>query len=191
VDPIPEPLLRKQFRSTGNRTKDLWVSSQKFWPLGHISGVTPKTKFQPNFASEESLELVLWLGSLALTALQSVPSAGYHLSGYWVPDRTATQNEQIAFPRFGTSSLRSMLWQTEQCNVCCTCIAGKSCGGNVAAVCTSGDSVIRPRSGLWWPLLLGHQQFAWKISIRSIEFTHTHTQIRTHTSATHYHTIFH
>jgi hypothetical protein len=35
VDPIPDhPLLRKSGRA-GNRTRDLWICSEKFWPLDH------------------------------------------------------------------------------------------------------------------------------------------------------------
>jgi hypothetical protein len=38
VDPVPDPLLRRKFRSAGNRTQDLWVSSQELWPLDHRCG---------------------------------------------------------------------------------------------------------------------------------------------------------
>jgi hypothetical protein len=32
VDSIPDPLLLRKFGSPGNRTRDLWVSSQEVWP---------------------------------------------------------------------------------------------------------------------------------------------------------------
>jgi hypothetical protein len=38
VDPVPDPLLRRTFGSTGNRTPDLWLSSHERWPLGHRGG---------------------------------------------------------------------------------------------------------------------------------------------------------
>jgi hypothetical protein len=38
VDPVPDlPLLRKS-GSAGNRTRDLWICSQKLWPLHHRGG---------------------------------------------------------------------------------------------------------------------------------------------------------
>jgi hypothetical protein len=38
VDPIPDPLLLRKYGITGNRTRDLSVSSQKLWPLNHRGG---------------------------------------------------------------------------------------------------------------------------------------------------------
>jgi hypothetical protein len=38
VDPVPEPLLLRKSGSAGNRTRDLWVSSQAFWQLDHRGG---------------------------------------------------------------------------------------------------------------------------------------------------------
>jgi hypothetical protein len=38
VDPIPDPLLLIKSGSTGNRTRDLWICSQKLWPLDHRGG---------------------------------------------------------------------------------------------------------------------------------------------------------
>jgi hypothetical protein len=35
VDPIPDPLLIRKSGSAGNRTQDLWVSSQELWPPDH------------------------------------------------------------------------------------------------------------------------------------------------------------
>jgi hypothetical protein len=37
VDPVPDSLLR-QFGSTGNRTRDLWICSQELWTLDHRGG---------------------------------------------------------------------------------------------------------------------------------------------------------
>jgi hypothetical protein len=39
VDPVPDPLLLRKSGSTGNRTQDLWVSSQELWPLDHRGGL--------------------------------------------------------------------------------------------------------------------------------------------------------
>jgi hypothetical protein len=39
VDPIPDPLLLRKSGSTGNRTRDLWICSQKLWPLDHRGGL--------------------------------------------------------------------------------------------------------------------------------------------------------
>jgi hypothetical protein len=35
VDPVPDPLLLRKSCNTGNRTRDLWVSSQELWPQDH------------------------------------------------------------------------------------------------------------------------------------------------------------
>jgi hypothetical protein len=35
VDPVPDSLLLRKYGSAGNRTQDLWISSQKLWPLDH------------------------------------------------------------------------------------------------------------------------------------------------------------
>jgi hypothetical protein len=37
VGPVPESLLLRKSGSGGNRTRDLWVSSQELWPLDHRS----------------------------------------------------------------------------------------------------------------------------------------------------------
>jgi hypothetical protein len=33
VDPVPDPLLLRKSGSAGNRTQNLWICSQKLWPL--------------------------------------------------------------------------------------------------------------------------------------------------------------
>jgi hypothetical protein len=38
VDPVPDPLLLRKSCSVGNRTRDLWICSQEFWPLDHRGG---------------------------------------------------------------------------------------------------------------------------------------------------------
>jgi hypothetical protein len=38
VDPVPDPLLLRKSGSAGNRTRDLWISSQELWPLDHRGG---------------------------------------------------------------------------------------------------------------------------------------------------------
>jgi hypothetical protein len=35
VDPVPDPLLLRKSGSAVNRTRDLWICSQKLWPLDH------------------------------------------------------------------------------------------------------------------------------------------------------------
>jgi hypothetical protein len=39
VDPVPDPLLLRKSGSVGNRTWDLWICSQKLWPLDHRGGL--------------------------------------------------------------------------------------------------------------------------------------------------------
>jgi hypothetical protein len=39
VDPVPDPLLLRKSVSAGNRTRDLWVSSQELRPLDHRGGL--------------------------------------------------------------------------------------------------------------------------------------------------------
>jgi len=39
VDPVPDPLLLRKSGSAGNRTRDLCICSQKFWPLDHRGGL--------------------------------------------------------------------------------------------------------------------------------------------------------
>jgi hypothetical protein len=38
VDLVPEPLLLRKSVSAGNLTRDLWICSQKLWPLDHRGG---------------------------------------------------------------------------------------------------------------------------------------------------------
>jgi hypothetical protein len=38
VNPVPDPLLLRKSGSAGNRTQDLWICSQKLWPLDHRGG---------------------------------------------------------------------------------------------------------------------------------------------------------
>jgi hypothetical protein len=38
VDPVPDPLLLRKSDSAGNRTQDLWICIQKFWPLDYRGG---------------------------------------------------------------------------------------------------------------------------------------------------------
>jgi hypothetical protein len=38
VDPVTDPLLLRKSGSAGNRTWDLWICSQKLWPLDHRGG---------------------------------------------------------------------------------------------------------------------------------------------------------
>jgi hypothetical protein len=38
VDPVPDPLLLRKSGSAGNRIRNLWICSQKLWPLDHRGG---------------------------------------------------------------------------------------------------------------------------------------------------------
>jgi hypothetical protein len=38
VDPVPDPLFLRKSYSAGNRTRDLWICSQKLWPLDYRGG---------------------------------------------------------------------------------------------------------------------------------------------------------
>jgi hypothetical protein len=38
VHPVPDPLLLRKSGSAGNRSWDLWICSQKLWPLDHSGG---------------------------------------------------------------------------------------------------------------------------------------------------------
>jgi hypothetical protein len=53
-DPIPNPLLLRKSGRAGNRTRDLWISSQEVWPLVHRSGhqvwiLTQNSSFRMHF----------------------------------------------------------------------------------------------------------------------------------------------
>jgi hypothetical protein len=39
VDPVPDPPLLRKSGSAGNWTQDLWICSQKLWPLHHRGGL--------------------------------------------------------------------------------------------------------------------------------------------------------
>jgi hypothetical protein len=39
VDSVPDPLFLRKSGSPGNRTRDLWICSQKLWPLDHRGGL--------------------------------------------------------------------------------------------------------------------------------------------------------
>jgi hypothetical protein len=43
VDPVPDPILLRKSGSEGNRTRDLWICSQEFWPLDHRGGLLSST----------------------------------------------------------------------------------------------------------------------------------------------------
>jgi hypothetical protein len=37
-DPVPDPLFLRKSGSAGNRTRNLWICSEKLWPLDHRGG---------------------------------------------------------------------------------------------------------------------------------------------------------
>jgi hypothetical protein len=55
VYPVPDPLLLRKSGSTGNRIRDLWVSSRKLWPLDHRGGPSNLTKSSELTAAIEDL----------------------------------------------------------------------------------------------------------------------------------------
>jgi hypothetical protein len=42
VNPVPKPLLLRKSGRAGNRTRDLWIFSQKLWPLDDSGGQRKK-----------------------------------------------------------------------------------------------------------------------------------------------------
>jgi hypothetical protein len=44
VNPVPDPLLFRKSDSAGNRTRDLWDSSQELWSLDHRGGSSRATQ---------------------------------------------------------------------------------------------------------------------------------------------------
>jgi hypothetical protein len=53
MNPVPDPLLLRQPGRAGNRSRDLWICSQKVWPLDH----TAVCLLQPQYPKS-----VQWLG---------------------------------------------------------------------------------------------------------------------------------
>jgi hypothetical protein len=51
VEPIPDPLLLRKTCSSWNRNRDIWVCSQKLWPLDH-KGVQGMTQIRKCWLSE-------------------------------------------------------------------------------------------------------------------------------------------
>jgi hypothetical protein len=60
VDPVPDPLLRSQVGDAGNRTEDLWVSSQELWPLDHRDGLRcgPAREIKPSVCSPKHVTAI-------------------------------------------------------------------------------------------------------------------------------------
>ena len=54
VDPVPDPLLLRKSGSTGNRTRDLCICSQKLWPLDHRGGLYFAYTWSISFAVSRS-----------------------------------------------------------------------------------------------------------------------------------------
>jgi hypothetical protein len=64
-DPVPDPLLLIKSGSAGNRTRDLWVSSQKLLLLDHRGG-RPVWNTQRTLGfAPEALEMNVTTGTLA------------------------------------------------------------------------------------------------------------------------------
>ena len=58
VDPVPDPLLLRKSASTGNRTRDLCICSQKLWPLDHRGG--PCLIISSLYSSHHLAESIHW-----------------------------------------------------------------------------------------------------------------------------------
>jgi hypothetical protein len=59
ADPVPDPLLLRKSGRAGNRTPDLWICSQKLWPLDHRGG---QWIIIVRIFSCDLLLLIYWLG---------------------------------------------------------------------------------------------------------------------------------
>jgi hypothetical protein len=87
VDPVPGPLRLKKSGSPGNRTQDLWICSQKLWPLDHRGG--------PHSVINKRLHVkrfcVLWWGwgkpriNCTIWGFHSGGFEEYRLLGYDLP----------------------------------------------------------------------------------------------------------
>jgi hypothetical protein len=54
VDPVPDPLLLRKSDRVGNRTRALWICSQKLWPLDHRGGPFREEKTCKSFNNSRS-----------------------------------------------------------------------------------------------------------------------------------------
>jgi hypothetical protein len=55
VDPVPDPLLLGKSGSAGNLTQDLWICSQKLWPLDHRGG---RNLWKGNWNAQETRKIL-------------------------------------------------------------------------------------------------------------------------------------
>jgi hypothetical protein len=58
-NPVPDPLLLRKSGRAGNRTRDLWICSQKLWPVDHRGGLSTSTQHLIFFTWILSLFLIV------------------------------------------------------------------------------------------------------------------------------------
>jgi hypothetical protein len=59
VDPVSDPLLLRKSGRVGNRTRDLWICSQKLWPLDHRGGLNyPKETLNVSTGNKNNVKVV-------------------------------------------------------------------------------------------------------------------------------------
>jgi hypothetical protein len=64
VNPVPDPLLLRKSGRAENRTRDLWICSQKLWPLDHRGGLFRYTAVRISTLLNKELKLqsLVWMG---------------------------------------------------------------------------------------------------------------------------------
>jgi hypothetical protein len=82
VNPVPDPLLHRKFGSAGNRTQDLWISSQKLWPLDYRGGL-----WEPSIIDKISFATIslLWIFVYVILMWAEV----------WIWSLTVTVNNEV------------------------------------------------------------------------------------------------
>jgi hypothetical protein len=118
MDPIPDPLLHRKFGSAGNRTRDLWVSSQELWPLDHRGSPIIKicmrkhSRRVPCSAALDITGLRVTMAPLLWTLLDCVSQWLRCFGHYW----TACHNGSVALDITGLrDTMAPLLWTLLDC----------------------------------------------------------------------------
>jgi hypothetical protein len=61
MDPVPDPLLLRKSGRAGNRTRDLWISSQKLWPLDHRGDILDIVKSENTMSNDKNGSKLEWI----------------------------------------------------------------------------------------------------------------------------------
>jgi hypothetical protein len=69
VDPVPDALLLRKPGSAGNGTRDLWICSQKLWPLDHRGGQVTDTRDNINCVTKICTLCMQWVGPYRVDAV--------------------------------------------------------------------------------------------------------------------------